>query len=112
MMGKPRDGRPWAFAGGVTMNDDTRRWFHVIISTYGSWLYGGPRGFRTRHHREHVEGDYKNPPPPGKYDAKNARSKRLLKEPPVVLPPEWGPMIGSAVRERLRVLGAEVMIVT
>jgi hypothetical protein len=36
----------------------SQRWYHVIISTYGGWLHGDPRGFRTRHHRAHVEGDY------------------------------------------------------
>jgi hypothetical protein len=33
---------------------DLRRWYHIIMSTYGSWLYGDARGFRTRHHREHI----------------------------------------------------------
>src|SRR5205823_5350313 len=46
------------------------------------------------------------------YDAKYARSKRLLKEPPVILPPEWRPIVGAAVRDRLRELGAEVIIVS
>ena len=64
---------------------DDRTWFHVTTHTYGAWLYGDPRGFRTRHHREHVEGDYKNPPPPGTYAAKYERSKRLLKQDPVRL---------------------------
>ena len=47
---------------------DWWRWFHVILGTYGSWLPGDPRGFRTRHHRDHVDGDYKSPPPPGIYE--------------------------------------------
>ena len=90
------------------MTDD-RRWFHCTTHTYGAWLYGDPRGFRTRHHREHVEGDYKQPPPKGKYDDKLARSKRLLKQPPVVLPPDWRPVVGEAVAERLASLGAWVL---
>ena len=88
-----------------------RRWFHCTTHTYGAWLYGDPRGFRTRHHREHVEGDYKNPPPTGKYDAQLVRSKRLLKQPPVVLPPEWRAVGGGAVWDRLAGLGAEVIAV-
>jgi hypothetical protein len=44
-------------------DDPSFAWFHAIITTYGAWLDGDARGFRTRHHREHVEGDYKNPPP-------------------------------------------------
>lgn len=60
-------------------------WYHVNGHTYGTWLRGDPRGWRARHHREHVEGDYKNPPPPGTYDALHAYSKRLMKRPPVTL---------------------------
>ena len=79
MMGrKPTDGRPWAL--GESAMDDSRKWFHCTTHTYGAWLYGDPRGFRTRHHREHVEGDYKNPPPKGKYDRQYQRSKKLLKQ--------------------------------
>ena len=33
-------------------------WYHVMCHTYGTWLPGDPKGFRTRHHREQVEGDY------------------------------------------------------
>jgi hypothetical protein len=50
---------PTVVPGGV--------WYHSITSTYGAWLYGDERGFRTRHHREHVDGDYKSPPPRGLY---------------------------------------------
>src|SRR5947209_1153828 len=95
----------------LSMNDE-RRWFHLIVTTYGAWLYGDPRGFRTRHHREHVEGDYKNPPPPGKYADKEARSRRLLKQPPVVIPAEWRQKIGEPLRDKLRTLGAMVLCVS
>lgn len=54
-------------------------------STYGTWLRGDPRGWRARHHREHVDGDYKNPPPPGEYDEMFARSKDLMKRDEVLL---------------------------
>ena len=39
------------------------RWRHVIINTRCSWLHGDERGFRSRKHRIHSSGDYKNPPP-------------------------------------------------
>lgn len=42
-----------------------KMWRHVIISTRRSWLHGEPRGFRSRKHRIHSSGDYKNPPPAG-----------------------------------------------
>lgn len=63
----PRMGRePW--------ND----WYHVTGGTYGSWLRGDPRGWRTRHHREHVEGDYRNPPKREDYENLLAQSKSLM----------------------------------
>lgn len=87
------------------------RWFHFVETVYGAWLYGDARGFRTRHHREHVDGDYKDPPPTGKYDRSLQRSQKLLKQAPVVIAVEWRPIIGGAVRERLEELGAFVLCV-
>ncbi len=42
-------------------------WRHVIVNTRCSWLHGSPRGFRSRDHRIHSSGDYKNPPPEGEH---------------------------------------------
>ena len=64
-----------------------RNWFHCSGSTYGTWLRGDPRGWRARHHREHVNGDYKNPPPPGTYDGLHEHSKRLMERGEVFLEP-------------------------
>jgi hypothetical protein len=91
------------------ISNDARVWYHVVLSTYGSWLYGDKRGFRTRHHREHVNGDYKNPPSPGKYESEERRSREVLKQDPVVLPDSLRPIIGAAIRERLEILGALVL---
>jgi hypothetical protein len=63
-------------------------WYHVMCHTYGTWLPGDPKGFRTRHHRQHVDGDYKNPPPADKYDRLHERSRELMKRDPVHLTPE------------------------
>lgn len=60
-------------------------WYHCMGHTYGTWLPGDPRGFRTRHHREHIEGDYKNRPPKGMYTAQYNHAKKLMKRDPVVL---------------------------
>jgi REP element-mobilizing transposase RayT len=38
-------------------------WHHVIIGSRCSWLHGDSRGFRSREHRIHSSGDYKNRPP-------------------------------------------------
>jgi hypothetical protein len=86
-------------------------WAHVIVTTYGAWLDGDIRGFRTRHHREHVEGDYKNPPPPERYAVRRQRSRKSLKQPPVSLEPSWRPIIGQALVERFQGLGGFVLCV-
>ena len=91
--------------------DDSWRWFHSVLTTYGTWLDGDRRGFRTRHHREHVEGDYKNPPLPGPYNAREARSRAALKHPPVILTLEQRRTVGEALIERLTALGGGVAAV-
>ncbi len=89
--------------------NDSRRWFHVILSTYGSWLRGDPRGFRTRDHRQHVDGDYKAPPPVGMYAELERRSRESLKQPPVSFEADLRPVVGAALHERLSGLGAWVL---
>jgi hypothetical protein len=59
--------------------------YHVMGSTYGTWLPGDKRGFRTRHHREHVPYDYKHPPPSGMYDGLYEHAKKSMKRDPVYL---------------------------
>jgi hypothetical protein len=84
-------------------------WFHLILTAYGAWLYGDARDFRTRHHREHVEGDYKDPPPSGMYGDKEAQSRASLKQEPVAWSPQWRAIVGGAVVARLQHLGAFVL---
>lgn len=43
-------------------------WWHIILTTHGAWLHGEPRGFRSRGHRIHSSGDYKNRPPKGEHE--------------------------------------------
>ena len=62
-------------------------WYHLMANTYGTWAAGDGRGFRTRHHREHIEGDYKHPPPAGKYEARLQQSRTLMKRDSVLLNP-------------------------
>ena len=69
------------------MRHPWNNWFHCTGSTYGTWLPGDPRGWRSRKHRQHVDGDYKDPPAPGTYEELLARSKRLMKRRPVFLTP-------------------------
>ncbi|MCH8151158.1 MAG: hypothetical protein IH830_02150 [Planctomycetes bacterium] len=83
-------------------------WYHIVGSTYGSWLPGDPRGWRSRHHREHVEGDYKNPPPPGKDHRRHVRSKSLMKREPVVLTFHQRELVCRTMIEALRFHHVEV----
>jgi len=62
-------------------------WYHVCGNTYGTWLKGDPRGFRTRKHREHVDGDYRNPPPEEKYTKLHEQSQSQMKRSAVWLAP-------------------------
>src|SRR6516165_1014161 len=94
------------------MPEPEPRWFHLTTHTYGAWLYGDARGFRTRHHREEVEGDYKNPPPPGMYEHKLERSRQLLKQEPVTLSVQWRRVFGAALRDKLQMLGAQLLCVS
>ncbi len=90
------------------MGEAWDHWYHVTGSTYGAWLPGDPRGFRTRHHREHVEGDYKTPPPEGEYDWKHKRSMSLTKRDPVRLISKARRLARDAMAEALGVHGAKV----
>ena len=83
------------------MRHPWNNWFHCTGSTYGTWLPGDPRGWRSRKHRRHVEGDYKDPPPPGTYDELLAQSTRALKRKPVFITP---PGRAVACREMARTL--------
>jgi hypothetical protein len=87
-------------------------WYHVTVHVYGSWLRGDPRGWRSRHHREHVEGDYKNPPPPGTYDNLYELSKALMTRDPVKIERELRQFVVDAITEKLIQDGIEVVIVS
>lgn len=77
----------------------SRVWAHGIITLRGWWIPGDARGFRSREHRIHSSGDYRNPPPPGEHaalrDWNRARTKR---EPP--LRPQERELVGRTILER------------
>jgi hypothetical protein len=54
-------------------------------NTYGTWLPGDERGFRTENQKLDVPHDYKDPSPKGKYDGLHRYSRSLLKREPVYL---------------------------
>ena len=84
-------------------------WYHAVGSTYGTWIRGDPRGFRTFRHRVHVEGDYKHPPPPGIYAPIFEYSKRKLRYAAVRLDPAQRQFLCDGLIEGLLGDGVEVI---
>lgn len=95
----------------MSHSPDGLRWFHVILTTYGAWLPGDPRGFRTRHHRDHVEGDYKHPPSPGTYDRVHASAKASQSARTVTFSSRERKIVLRAMHERIFSFGNLVAIV-
>jgi len=63
----------------------TDKWIHAYWSTFGVWLPGDPRGFRSRGHRIHSSGNYKDPPPTGEHAGLWLHARRMVKQQPVYL---------------------------
>src|SRR6266849_268543 len=95
----------------MTMPKPGMCWRHVVISTVNSWLPGDPRGFRSRNHKIHSSGDYKNPPPKGEHSGLYQFSKRISGE-PVVIPQELRPVAGRAMIRKIRKLDYQVLAVS
>jgi REP element-mobilizing transposase RayT len=59
-----------------------------------------------------VDGDYKNPPPKGKYDAIYARSKKLMKRAPIKIATDLRQFVANMFAEKLRTDQIEVLIIS
>ncbi len=86
-----------------------KNWYHVTGNTYGTWLPGDPRGWRARHHREHVEGDYKDPPPPGTYDRRHQHARRIMRRGRIILTPQQRRTACLEIADTLRFHSVEVV---
>lgn len=93
------------------MSAPWNNWYHCNGNTYGTWLRGDSRGWRSRHHREHCEGDYKNPPAHGTFDELHSRSRELLKREPVRLSPAARKVACAVFAESLHERGIDVVAV-
>lgn len=78
-----------------------RDWYHCIGNTYGTWLPGDPRGWHARTHRQHIEGDYKSPPPRGKYDTLHDHSQKLMQRDEVMLREDQQQIVLDVIAESL-----------
>ena len=77
-------------------------WYHCMGNTYGTWLPGDARGFRTQWQREHVEGDYRNPPPKGKYENLHRAARGRMTRAPVYLSAPQRPLVLDELLKSLR----------
>jgi hypothetical protein len=96
--------------GGINPNA-WNNWYHAVGSTYGTWLRGNPRGFRTFQHRQHVEGDYRNAPAPGVWEPVFERSKKTLRYPVLNLDMNQRRVICSAMVDKLQSDHVEVVVI-
>jgi REP element-mobilizing transposase RayT len=76
------------------------RWRFVTINSKNSWHHGSPRGFRSRDHRIHSSGDYRNPPPANEH-AELLQYRRNRADKKVLLPLDVRPRICIALVESL-----------
>src|SRR4051812_20633218 len=86
-----------------------KMWRHVIISTRRSWLHGDKRGFRSRRHRLHSSGDYKNPPPAAEHAGLLAYHEKRAKTPRVKIPKRLRAEVGAVLLHTLLNLGHRVL---
>src|SRR2546425_200573 len=84
------------------------QWWHIVISTYASWLPGDPRGFRSKKHKIHSSGDYKNLPPEGEHQGLHAYSKKISGE-KVIIPNHLWPVVGGAILKHLKKLNRRIL---
>lgn len=87
------------------------RWHLVTINTFGTWLHGSPRGFRSRHHRIHSNGDYRNPPPAGEHAGLRCYREERSRS-PVHLSHDLKPIVGQSLRDDLAKRGYRVLAVS
>ncbi len=90
--------------------DAYNSWYHVNGNTYGSWLPGDRRGWRTKEHKQHVEGDYKEPPLPGAGDGLRTFASAEMKQAAVHLNAGQCELAGKALIEMLLDQRIEVIV--
>ena len=87
-----------------------QRWIHLILHTRNTWLHGDVRGFRSREHRIHSSGDYRNPPPPDEH--RNLRAFMVERSGDSILLGSDGQLaVLDAVRVKLDSLGSESLAI-
>lgn len=78
-----------------------RKWFHITFSTYGTWLPGDPRGFRTYKHKRHSSGDYRHRPPEGEHSGLRKLAQTRMRTNPITLTLKQRKICGLAIVKKL-----------
>jgi len=86
-------------------------WRLVTINTRNSWLHGDRRGFRSRGHRVHSSGDYRDPPPAGEHAGLRAYHRARAAS-PTRIPHDLKPVVGQALIADLVERGYRVLAVS
>jgi hypothetical protein len=86
-------------------------WRHVVISTRRTWLHGDPRGFRSRRHRIHSSGDYKNPPPRGEHELLLRHASKRSKGTAIKIPKHLRIQVGLALLRAVLESGGRVLVI-
>jgi REP element-mobilizing transposase RayT len=83
------------------MPQDGMQWWHIVVSTWKSWLPADKRGFRSRDHKIHSSGDYKNPPPIEEHAGLRNYHQQKSSE-PIVIPADLHETAGRAILAKLK----------
>ncbi len=86
-------------------------WWHLILHTKGSWLHGDPRGFRSRNHRIHSNGDYKNLPPDGEHQRLYDHQESQLKN-AIIIPDHLLPTLGQRLHSKCIQTDTQVLAIS
>src|SRR5689334_1535924 len=86
-------------------------WRHVIISTRRSWLHGDARGFRTRGHRIHSSGDYKDLPPEGEHAGLLKYHRERARGAMIKIPRALRGEVGLALLRAVLLAGCRVLVI-
>ena len=93
---------------GAMSGDRNSRLIHGVCTLYGQWLPGDERGWRSRDHRVHSSGDYRDPPPEDEHAGLRRHARNAMKSGPQFLRPEQYPHVGRAFIGKLLKLGSSV----
>ena len=85
---------------------------HAIGTLHGQWLPGDQRGWRSRKHKRHSSGDYKNPPPPKEHEGLRRHEHSAMTAAPARLRPDQYPLVGRAFLWKLHSLDCTARILS